>query len=39
VARDYVSHGNLVRRRGYPFIEGHNFLYLTRENALPKEAV
>jgi hypothetical protein len=38
VARDYVLHGHLIRRRGYPFIEGHNFLYLARENAMPKES-
>lgn len=29
----YVAHGNLLRRRGYPFIEDHNFLYLARENS------
>jgi tRNA A37 methylthiotransferase MiaB len=32
IARHYVSHGNLVRRKGYPFIEDHNFLYLANEN-------
>lgn len=28
---DYVANGNLVRKRGYPFIEGHNFLYLAHD--------
>ncbi|HEV7892049.1 MAG TPA: B12-binding domain-containing radical SAM protein [Pyrinomonadaceae bacterium] len=32
VSRDFVAHGNLLRRKGYPFIEDHNFLYLIREN-------
>jgi radical SAM superfamily enzyme YgiQ (UPF0313 family) len=31
IHRDFVANGNLVRRRGYPFIEDHNFLYLIRE--------
>ncbi len=31
LSREYVANGNLVRRRGYPFIEGHNFLYLAHE--------
>jgi hypothetical protein len=34
VARDFVSHDNLIRRRGYPFLESHNFLYLAREKTL-----
>ena len=33
----FVSKGNLVRRRGYPFIEDHNFLYLAHENAHPED--
>ncbi|MDQ3746162.1 MAG: radical SAM protein [Acidobacteriota bacterium] len=33
VSRDFVAHGNLLRRKGYPFIEDHNFLYLIREKA------
>jgi radical SAM superfamily enzyme YgiQ (UPF0313 family) len=38
-ARDkFVANGNLVRRKGYPFIEDHNFLYLVQENASHKEA-
>jgi anaerobic magnesium-protoporphyrin IX monomethyl ester cyclase len=32
VARDFEMNGNLLRRKGYPFIEDHNFLYLVREN-------
>jgi len=31
LSRDYVANGNLVRKRGYPFIEGHNFLYLAHD--------
>ena len=35
VSAKYVANGNLVRKRGYPFIEGHNFLYLAHENGQP----
>lgn len=38
ILRDFVAHGNLLRRRGYPFIEDHNFLYLVHEDASQKEA-
>jgi hypothetical protein len=38
VAAKYVAHGNLVRRRGYPFIEGHNFLYVAHANGHPTGA-
>lgn len=31
LSRHYVANGNLVRKRGYPFIEGHNFLYLAHD--------
>ncbi len=31
IAAKYTTHGNLVRRKGYPFIEDHNFLYLANE--------
>jgi hypothetical protein len=37
IARDFVCHGNLIRRRGYPFLESHNFLYLARQNNLNME--
>jgi len=29
--RSFALHGNLMRRKGYPFIEDHNFLYLAKE--------
>lgn len=29
---DFIANGNLLRRRGYPFIEDHNFLYLVDES-------
>ena len=29
VRESFASNGNLLRRRGFPFIEDHNFLYLT----------
>jgi hypothetical protein len=32
IRRDYEACGNLLRRKGYPFIEDHNFLYLVRES-------
>ena len=32
IQHDFVANGNLLRRKGYPFIEDHNFLYLVREN-------
>ena len=32
IQQDFVANGNLLRRKGYPFIEDHNFLYLVREN-------
>ncbi|MGB9179550.1 MAG: B12-binding domain-containing radical SAM protein [Pyrinomonadaceae bacterium] len=38
IREGYVANGNLLRRRGYPFIEDHNFLYLIQENASHKEA-
>jgi hypothetical protein len=36
IARDFVAHQNLIRRRGYPFLESHNFLYLAHENDFGK---
>lgn len=39
VSRDFVAHGNLLRRKGYPFIEDHNFLYLIRESAEHGDAI
>lgn len=39
VARSFETHGNLIRRKGYPFIEDHNFLYIIHENAVTKEAI
>jgi hypothetical protein len=33
ISNRYVANGNLLRRKGYPFIEDHNFLYLARENS------
>jgi radical SAM superfamily enzyme YgiQ (UPF0313 family) len=38
VGRNFVAHGNLIRQKGYPFIEDHNFLYIIHENAVRKEA-
>lgn len=35
----FVAHGNLLRRKGYPFIEDHNFLYIIHENETSKEAI
>ena len=32
IAGDFETNGNLLRRKGYPFIEDHNFLYLVHEN-------
>jgi hypothetical protein len=32
IQRDFVANGNLLRRKGYPFIEDHNFLYLVHRN-------
>jgi radical SAM family protein len=32
IQNNFASNGNLLRRKGYPFIEDHNFLYLVREN-------
>jgi hypothetical protein len=37
VSEHYVAHGNLLRRKDYPFIEDHNFLYLARERAAHTE--
>lgn len=34
----FVANGNLVRRKGYPFIEDHNFLYLVHEDASHENA-
>jgi radical SAM superfamily enzyme YgiQ (UPF0313 family) len=31
ISSEFTSHGNLIRRKGYPFIEDHNFLYLVHE--------
>lgn len=31
IASVFVAKGNLIRRRGYPLIEDHSFLYLARE--------
>lgn len=30
---EFVAHGNLLRRRGFPFIEDHNFLYLVHQGS------
>ena len=38
IQESFVANGNLVRRKGYPFIEDHNFLYLVHEDALHREA-
>jgi Radical SAM superfamily len=38
IRESYVANGNLLRSRGYPFIEDHNFLYLIQENASHTEA-
>jgi radical SAM superfamily enzyme YgiQ (UPF0313 family) len=38
VAASFVVQGNLLRRRGYPFIEDHNFLYLADEHRRSEEA-
>ena len=38
VTNNFVAHGNLLRRKGYPFIEDHNFLYIVQENASRREA-
>lgn len=32
IQQNFVANGNLLRRKGYPFIEDHNFLYLIRES-------
>jgi hypothetical protein len=32
IRQDFVANGNLLRRKGYPFIEDHNFIYLVRES-------
>jgi hypothetical protein len=32
IQRDYAASGNLLRRKGYPFIEDHNFLYLVQQS-------
>lgn len=32
IQQSFVANGNLLRRKGYPFIEDHNFLYLVKEN-------
>jgi len=32
IKSDFVPHGNLLRRKGFPFIEDHNFLYLANED-------
>ncbi len=33
IRNKYVANGNLLRRKGYPFIEDHNFLYLVQERS------
>ncbi len=38
IRRDFEANGNLLRRRGYPFIEDHNFLYLVHEDGSHEEA-
>ncbi|HJQ25459.1 MAG TPA: radical SAM protein [Blastocatellia bacterium] len=38
VRENFVPNGNLIRRKGYPFIEDHNFLYLVHENQMHREA-
>src|ERR1041384_7698348 len=30
---EFVAHGTLLRRRGFPFIEDHNFLYLVHQGS------
>jgi hypothetical protein len=39
IREHYVAHGNLLRRKSYPFIEDHNFLYLAHENAVHTQGV
>jgi radical SAM superfamily enzyme YgiQ (UPF0313 family) len=39
ISQTFVAHGNLLRRKGYPFIEDHNFLYIIHENETSKEAI
>jgi hypothetical protein len=31
VNQNFAQYGNLIRLKGYPFIEDHNFLYLAKE--------
>lgn len=35
----FAVQGNLLRRRGYPFIEDHNFLYLANEHRMVEESI
>ncbi len=37
VEAGFAVQGNLLRRRGYPFIEDHNFLYLANEHRMSFE--
>jgi len=37
VEAGFAVQGNLLRRRGYPFIEDHNFLYLANEHRMSIE--
>lgn len=39
VADRFSVQGSLLRRRGYPFIEDHNFLYLANEHRLSEEKI
>ena len=39
VEADFAVQGNLLRRRGYPFIEDHNFLYLANEHPKDEERI
>jgi len=35
VNQNFAQYGNLIRLKGYPFIEDHNFLYLAKEFGYP----
>jgi hypothetical protein len=37
IEEQFATQGNLMRRRGYPLIEDHNFLYLTHEHRMNLE--
>jgi tRNA A37 methylthiotransferase MiaB len=38
VSDDFIAHGNLLRRKGFPFIEDHNFLYLVHQGPSERAA-